>query len=56
MFKGHPKTIANITPNMLKEIVLTHKNNADKRECELKQILERNGFAKVKIRLTDLDY
>ena len=56
MFEGHPKAIANITSNMLKEIVVTHKNNADKRVSELKRILERNGFAKVKIRLTDLDY
>lgn len=56
IFRGHPKAIANITSNMLKEIVVTHKNGADERVNTLKQILKQNGFEKVKIRLTDLDY
>lgn len=56
VFNGYPKSVAYIKQNMLKEIVVTHKDDADKNIDALKQILNRNDFAKVKVRLTDLDY
>lgn len=55
-FNGSPKVVANISHDMLKGVIVTHKNNADKRIKELKNILCKNQFNKTKVRVTELDY
>ncbi|MBM6812972.1 hypothetical protein [Limosilactobacillus reuteri] len=56
LFNGYPKSIAKITSNMLKEIVVTHTNGADKKLKMIRAILDKNGFKKTGVRMTDLDY
>lgn len=55
-FNGSPKSIADISPDMLNGIVVTHKNHADRKIDYLRHLLDKQGFNKTKVRLTSLDY
>ncbi|TPR24683.1 hypothetical protein DY120_05235 [Apilactobacillus micheneri] len=54
LVSDRPISLAQINPNILREVVLSR--NSEGRKQEVKDILTDNGFSKTKVKITDLPY
>ncbi|UQS85666.1 hypothetical protein MOO46_03705 [Apilactobacillus apisilvae] len=54
LVSDRPISLAKINPNILREVILSR--NSESRKQEVKDILNDNGFAKTKVKITDLPY